>query len=481
MKQIYWKTMRFQIIKLLPGLLCVLLSGVLFVPVKLWCNGGLQGPGRGIVLLLWAAVSGLIYYFAVHYYGYLFQTAFLAAAAEYAVNQAMPSSYQNFVQEFVKSQFAKPADYLYLYRLVENSMKELHKPSIWKDKILLKYLSVCCLCINFYKKKAGKYKSIADAVVLYAKNQKKLMASGLQISLLVSGIFVAGVLVFWLIYSFIPALGWFSALVLGLLTAGTLKYAFLDSWFLVKELMIFGQMDQIAAGDMYEELSASSRSFRKLYHKVRREQSVLDAKERPSEFDFHSLKFCGECGALVAPEAAGAGKEDPDEIIVEQTDQEASQQQSQTTEEVREGDSETAPESEEDEGMEALLQSVKGFEEFTGVEGDQKDGKSNPVSEEHEDSGGTMPQDGSSAENYSENSSENRKAVEENAEKAEQEVVFCGECGAAIFPGETFCGECGAPAERRERKQEAFCGECGASLAPGEKFCGECGYPVNAE
>lgn len=479
MKQVYWKTMRFQLMKLLPGLLSIVIAGLLFLPITYWCNHGLEGSGRGAVLLLWAVIAGLIYYFVVHYYGYLFQTAFLAAVAEIAVNQALPSSYQDFIREHVKGQFAKPENYRYLHRLVSRSMCDLHQSSLWKNKILLNYLSVCCVCINFYKKKAGRYKSIADAVVMYAKNQKKLLASGLKTGLLVCGSVAAAVLLFWLLYSLIPVLGWFSALVFGLLTAGMLKYAFLDSWFLTKELLVFGQVEQMPADGVYEELSASSRSFRKLYHKMRREQSSLDAKERPSEFDFHSLKFCGECGALVANELDDSVKEEPYENVVEQTDQKADQGQSQATEAVGQKVDQADPESKEDEGMEKLPQSVQGVEASAGMEGDQTDGKESAVQGNSEDNGWTLPQDHSSYSDYSEDSSENWETVEENHTGTEQKVVFCGECGAAIFPGETFCGECGTPAERKETKEETFCGECGSPLSPGEKFCGECGTPVN--
>lgn len=476
MKQTYWKTMRFQLMKLLPGLLSMIISGVLLVPVRLWCDHGLEGSGRGVILLLWACISGLVYFFIVHYYGYLFQTAFLAAVAEVAVNQAPPSSYRDFVQEFVKGQFAKPASYRYLHGLVKHSLEELHQASVWKDKILLGYLSVCCVCINFYKKKAGRYKSIADAVVLYSKNQKKLLASGLQTGLIVCGSVLAATLLFWLIYSAIPALGWFSALVLGAMTAGVLKYAFLDSWFLTRELLVLGQLEQMPVGGVYEELSASSRSFRKLYHKMRREQSSLDAKEGTPKYDLHSLKYCGECGSLVAEEIGD--KEDGYENKVEQEDQTTDQEQPQAAEAVGEGDFQAASEGETDEGVEELLQSLQGTEAAAGMEGASENSQSGAVQENSEENSRPLPQNHSGRQGNSPNGGKDRKAAGKDASQNEQKVVFCGECGAAIFPGEAFCGECGTPAERKEKKQEMLCKNCGSVIAPGEKFCGECGATV---
>jgi len=408
MKQIYTKTMQFQLMKLLPGLASLILAIVLFIPVKLWCNHGLEGIGQGVVLLIWAGISALGYYMAVHYYGYLFRTAFMAAAAEYAVNQALPTSYRDFVTEFVRSQFKKPGDFLYLYRLVGGAVKDVHQGSYWKDKLMLDYLTMNFLCINFYRKKAARYKTIADAVVLFANNQKKLLARSQKTSIAVVGTVVVVTLVFWLILSSVPVLNWFAALVLSLMIAASLKQAFLDSWFLTRELLVCGRLEPMSAQHSYEELSKDSASFRKLYHKVRREQSKLDI--RPMEFDFHSMKFCGECGALVAPETE---KEENNEVI-----------EQETVQTVENGD----------EAVEEILQKTgEKDEEIQGMEQSEKGGES-----------------------------------------VHQKVVFCGECGSAIFSGEAFCGECGAPAERKEEKQkfcgecgaplevgEKFCGECG--------------------
>ncbi len=443
MKQIYKKTLRFQLMKLLPGLFSLLLAVVLYVPVKIWCDHGLEGFGRGAVVLLWALISAFLYYLSVHYYGYVYQTAFLAAAAEYAVNQALPASYRDFVQQFVKGQFKKPADFCYLYRLIGGAVKDLHKGEYWKDKILLDYMTYCCTCINFYKKKAGKYKTMADAVVLFSKNQKELLIKSQSTGLIVAGSFLAVTLLLWWMLSSIPVLGVFSALVMALIVTGILKYTFLDSWFLTRELLTCGQLDQMGAEQSYVELSGISRSFRKLYHKVRREQSSLDV--RPTEFDFHSLKFCGECGALVAPEAE---KEEDHEGIEQENPK--------------------AAEGGDEEVIEILQKAGQTDEEDQGVFQSEENGD------------GKSPDDEASGEDLqsfgadSEENSEVEQAPDEERVEADQKVVFCGECGSAIFPEEAFCGECGTPAERKEVKQK-FCGECGALLESGEKFCGECG------
>ncbi len=443
MKQIYKKTLRFQFMKLLPGLFSLLLAVVLYVPVKLWCDYGLEGFGKGAVVLLWALISAFIYYLSVHYYGYVYQTAFLAAAAEYAVNQVLPTSYRDFVQQFVKSQFKKPADFSYLYRLVGGAVKDLHKGEYWKDKIMLGYMTYCCTCINFYKKKAGKYKTMADAVVLFSKNQKELLGKSQSTGLIVAGSFLVVTLLLWSLLAAIPVLGVFSALVMALMVTGVLKYTFLDSWFLTRELLTCGQLDQMGAEQSYVELSELSRSFRKLYHKVRREQSSLDI--RPVEFDFHSLKFCGECGALVAPEAK---KEEDNEVIEQENTKTAEGGDEETDEILQKADQEN----EEDQGMEQPDQNGKG---------------KSPDSEAGDDNlqkVGAVREEDSKAE----------QTIAEKSMEVDQKVVFCGECGSAIFPEEAFCGECGAPAERKEQKLK-FCSECGASITEGEKFCGECG------
>ena len=105
MEQMMKKTIRFQLMKLIPGAICLLFAALLYVPVKLWCDNGLEGFGRFLIVLLWAVISLFAYYLSVHYYGYLYQTAFLASAAEYAVNQALPSNYRDFVRKFIKGVF----------------------------------------------------------------------------------------------------------------------------------------------------------------------------------------------------------------------------------------------------------------------------------------------------------------------------------------------------------------------------------------
>ncbi len=447
MKQMMTKTIRFQLMKLIPGAVCLLFAALLYVPVKLWCDNGLEGFGRFLIVLLWAGISLFGYYLSVHYYGYLYQTAFLASAAEYAVNQALPSNYRDFIQQFVKGQFKKAADFQYLYRLIGNAVTDFYVKKSWTDRITLPYLIYSFVCINFYKKKAGKYKTMADAVVLFAKNQEKLFSDSKKTSLIALGTGVIALLIFWLIFSVIPVLGIVSSLIFAALVTGALKYAFLDSWVLTRQLLTCGQLEQMGAEQSYEDFSNRSRAFRKLYHKVRREQSSLDV--RPTEFDFRSLKFCGECGALVAPETEG---EEQNEII----EQKAEETVENGAEKVEEILGEAGQASEKEQGME---------EDQAGSSGESSD------LEEGSEAGTEGSTD---FEENNGNSGEINQAVVENSGKAAEKVVFCGECGSAIFQGEAFCGECGAQAEWTEEKQK-FCGECGAKLEVGEKFCGECG------
>lgn len=452
MKQIYTKTMRFQLMKLLPGLASLVCSVLLLIPVAIWCGHGLEGFGKGIVMLVWAGLSVLGYYLTVYYYGYLFRTAFMAAAAEYAVNQALPTSYRDFVREFVQKQFKKPADFLYLFRLTGQSLKELSQGASWMDQVTLHYLTMCCVCINFYKKKAGKYKAMADAVVLFSKNQKKLMKQSRKLVMIVLVSVIAATLLFWMMLVAVPALNAFSAFVFAVLITLAFKNAFLDSWFLMKELLVFGGMEQMGAEQAYDELSAKSRAFRKLYHKVRREQSALDV--RPTEFDFHSMKFCGECGALVAPETDGKEKEAEQSETVEQEEETVEERDSQIGENFVEAEKTI----EKDGGM--VRAEENGSGETAECEADAESGQTNGFDDqENRENGDAFPQAG----------------VQGDSEYCEK-VRFCGECGAAVFTEELFCGECGAALT--EKNVPLFCGECGAKVGPEEKFCGECGTKI---
>ena len=61
------------------------------------------------------------------------------------------------------------------------------------------------------------------------------------------------------------------------------------------------------------------------------------------------------------------------------------------------------------------------------------------------------------------------KLLAEQAEKREEALRTCPQCGWRNPDGVRFCQECGA------KLGPAVCRSCGAELAPGTRFCGGCG------
>ncbi|WP_234999383.1 hypothetical protein [Parabacteroides chinchillae] len=103
--------------------------------------------------------------------------------------------------------------------------------------ISLGYIDECCLGYTFYHPNQNAFKSAADGVVIYAQNWKTLLKGAAKITVVVILSFVVVLLVSFILFGGLFSLfGWssFIALVVSVLLAYTVKYAFIDSWILVK-------------------------------------------------------------------------------------------------------------------------------------------------------------------------------------------------------------------------------------------------------
>ncbi|MBQ2969891.1 MAG: zinc ribbon domain-containing protein, partial [Bacteroidaceae bacterium] len=140
--------------------------------------------------------------------------------------------------------------------------------------ISLGYIDEFCLSYTFYNRDQNAYKSACDGVVIYAQNWKHLLKNAAMTALtVVVSILVVTLLAFVLFGGAFRLLGWsgFVAFVLAVMLTWTIKFAFIDSWMMVK--MMHGYM-QVAPTttitfDLYTQLSGLSSSFKKLFNESR--------------------------------------------------------------------------------------------------------------------------------------------------------------------------------------------------------------------
>ena len=181
--------------------------------------------------------------------------------------------------------------------------------------ISLGYIDECCLSYTFYNRGQNAYKSACDGVVIYAQNWKHLLKNAAMTALtVIVSILVVTLVAFVLFGGAFRLLGWsgFVAFVLAVMLAWTIKFAFIDSWMMVK--MMHGYM-QVAPStvityDLYTQLSGLSSSFKRLFNESRVTPETVTVAEPASEPVAESEsaptpapaeesvkpRFCSECG-----------------------------------------------------------------------------------------------------------------------------------------------------------------------------------------
>lgn len=302
-KEIYSKTMPFNIAKLLLGLATVGISTVLLV--ILMGIGWLFGDGgMGITLLIWIAATGVVRFVLMHYAGYLVKAGHVAIICEACTKGRIPENQVDVGKAMVAGRFATSNIYFAIDKLVASAVKQIQNvlqeagnlldfiPGI--DAVVgagklfisisLGYIDECCLGYTFYKKEQGAFESAADGVVIYVQNWKRLLKNAAKITITVIVLTaVMIILVFVILGLLFKLFGWspLIAFLLACLIAWTLKYAFIDSWILVN--MMIAYMDVAPSTqitfDLYNKLCNLSSYFRELFNKGREENSYRSMSE----------------------------------------------------------------------------------------------------------------------------------------------------------------------------------------------------------
>ncbi len=335
-REIFTKTMPFSIAKLVLGLVTVGASLILFL--ILMGIGLLFGEEVGaIMLIIWVGATGAIRFFLMHYIGYLVKAGHVAVIATAVTTGQIPANQVEVGKQMVKDRFVESNVYFAVDKLVSGAVKQLQNvlqkagnaldfiPGMsavvgvgqFFIEISLGYIDECCLGYTFYKKEQGAFKSAADGVVIYAQNWKVLLKNAAKTMLLVILAMVVVVIVVFLALGLLfKALGWngLVAFLLACLIAWTLKFAFMDSYILVKTMKAYMEVAPSTeiTFDLYGKLCGISAKFKELFQKGQQEQpssGYAQAGEAAAIPVMASVTgnagvkpiFCGQCGAKNDP------------------------------------------------------------------------------------------------------------------------------------------------------------------------------------
>jgi hypothetical protein len=346
--------MQFCWLKLLVGVLHILVAALLFAVLMglAWMFGS---KGVSVVLfLIWLSLLGIINFIFRHYLGYLLKAGHVAVIAQAFRDGSIPEAPFKTGVRMVKNRFGTANVYFVIDKLVGGAVKQLQnlfgrtvgmlggipgadalsKLGKFFIDISLGYVDECCLGYTFYNETQSAYKSAADGVVIYAQNWKTLLKNAAVTMFVVILVFALVVVVAALLFIAVIRLTGavtegtgIIGFVLALLTAYTIKYAFIDTWILVKMMssyMAVAPTTQITF-DLYGKLKGMSSKFGELLKKA--EVSPAPATNVPSETPptagsttaasaqsaqaevvTQKLVYCSQCGAPVASGVKFCGK-----------------------------------------------------------------------------------------------------------------------------------------------------------------------------
>ena len=284
------------------------------------------------MIIVWFVLIGIVNFVVNHYFAYLVKVGHVAVIAQTFKDGRVPDNCVSVGKAMVKDRFGTANAYFAIDKLVSGAVKQLQRtlgritdslPGADSVKsatnfflnISLGYIDECCLSYTFYNKGQNAYKSACDGVVIYAQNWKHLLKNAAMTALtVIVSILVVTLVAFVLFGGAFRLLGWsgFVAFVLAVMLAWTIKFAFIDSWMMVK--MMHGYM-QVAPStvityDLYTQLSGLSSSFKRLFNESRVTPETVTAAEPASEPVAESEsapapapaeesvkpRFCSECG-----------------------------------------------------------------------------------------------------------------------------------------------------------------------------------------
>jgi hypothetical protein len=148
------------------------------------------------------------------------------------------------------------------------------------------------------------YKSAADGVVVYAQNWKPLLKDAAKTTFIVLlSILVVTLLSFAVIGGLFRLLDWnmLVAVILSFIVAFSVKYAFVDSWILVKMMSSYFNVASttVITYDLYGKLSQMSGKFKELLNKSNTEPAPTYVQPTANSSQ-EVIVFCPQCGNSIA-------------------------------------------------------------------------------------------------------------------------------------------------------------------------------------
>lgn len=302
--QIYGKTLKFVWLKLALG--AVITGASVLLLVLFWGISALtKNPGIfGILLFVWAGLTGAIYKIAMHYGGYMIKVAHIAVISQAVTTGTVPENMFETGKNMVKERFGATNVYFVIDGLVSGAVKQLQNVVGKIDNIFgnipgvsaivsfvqifigiaLGYIDECCLGYTFYKKEDGAFKASCDGVAVYFQNAKHLLKSALVTSLIVMGASLLAWLVPFLIIGAICSLlnvSWWISALISVLIAAMLKSAFVDSFMMVKTMVSYMEVAPSTeiSFDIYGKLCKISGKFKSLFNKAKEENPAMEMAE----------------------------------------------------------------------------------------------------------------------------------------------------------------------------------------------------------
>jgi hypothetical protein len=336
---LYWKTFPFVISKLLLGLLtAALVTGMLAVCVGIWYLFK-SNIAAVIAAVAWLCSIGIIRFVVMHWLGYLVKAGHVAVLTEAVTSGVFPENQVAYGKNRVIERFGTSNVYFVIDKLVSGAVRQIQRavekiggaldfiPGMkammgiarFFVGISLNFIDECCLGWTFYRKDQGAFRSAADGVVIYAQNWKKLLKSAALTMAMVFLLMAVIILVCFLVFGLLFRLmGWpgLAAFALACVVAWVIKWAFIDSYILVK--MIVSYMEAAPSTqitfDLYGKLGGWSAKFRQLFEKGQKEQPApatasapayagagaaggMDVGPEPRSEPRPDHSFCGQCGA----------------------------------------------------------------------------------------------------------------------------------------------------------------------------------------
>lgn len=342
-RELFVKTMPFCWAKLGLGLLNIVIDIVLFA-IAMGISLLFKSDGvAAIMLIIWFALVGVVNFVINHYIGYMLKAGHVAVIAQSFKDGNVPSNCIETGKEMVKQRFLTANAYFAVDKLVSGSVKQLQRAlGRVTDKVFgmvpggdtvksatnffleisLGYIDECCLSYTFYHNEENAFKSACDGVVIYAQNWKTLLKNAAVTAVTVIVSIVVVTLLAFVMFGFaFRMLGWsgFVAFVLSLMLAWVVKYAFIDSWIMVKMMSSYMKVAPSTkiTFNLYDTLCGLSAKFKELFKQaavthtssLNSISSHVDEEQTTDErpkFCFNcgghlteSALFCGECGTKV--------------------------------------------------------------------------------------------------------------------------------------------------------------------------------------